>query len=95
MHRPNYICLSQSVTSELGYAFTIVFPNHLLLNQNFLSVSKVASCLRQVWTVSKINTGTFPSLYAELFEITQLEGQHWTTSIQKKLKKLKAWQFNC
>ena len=49
-----------------------------------LSVSKVAPCLRQIWTVSKINT--IPSLCAKLFEITQLEEQHWKTSIQKKAK---------
>ena len=47
-------------------------------------MSKVAPCLRQIWTVSKINT--IPSLYAKLFEITQLEEQHWTTSIQKEAK---------
>ena len=47
-------------------------------------MSKVAPCLRQFWTLSKINTS--PSLYAKLFEITQSEEQHWTTSIQKEAK---------
>ena len=44
--------------------------------------------MRQVWTVSKINT--IPSLCAKLFEITLLEEQHWTTStgIQKKAKEI-------
>ena len=47
-------------------------------------MSKVALCLRQVWTVSKINT--IPSSCAKLFEITHIEEQHWTTSIKKKAK---------
>ena len=44
--------------------------------------------MRPVWTVSKINT--IPSLCAKLFEITLLEEQHWTTSIQKKAKEIQS-----
>ena len=44
--------------------------------------------MRQVWTVSKINT--IPILCAKLFEITRLEEQYWTTSIQKKAKEIQS-----
>ena len=49
--------------------------------------------LQSYISVSKIDT--IPSLCAKLFEITQLDEQHWITSIKKKKKKLKAWQFRC
>ena len=44
--------------------------------------------MRQVWTVSKINT--IPILCTKLFEITLLEEQYWTTSIQKKAKEIQS-----